>query len=33
MRRELTVKATLDALIPPHARHAVTVGEGVEALV
>jgi transposase len=33
MLRELAVKETLDALIPPHKRHAVTVGECVEALV
>jgi hypothetical protein len=33
MLRELAVKDTLDALIPPHERHAVTVGECVEALV
>jgi len=33
MRRELAVKDTLEALIAPHARHAVTVGEGIEALV
>ncbi len=33
MRRELAVKDTLDALIPPHERHAVTVGECIEALV
>jgi hypothetical protein len=33
MLRELTVKDTLDALIPPHERHEVTVGECVEALV
>src|SRR5215510_2040711 len=33
MLRELAVKDTLDALIPPHARHAVTVGECIEALV
>jgi hypothetical protein len=33
MRRELAVKETLDALILPHKRHEVTVGEGVEALV
>lgn len=31
--RELAVKDTLDALIPPHERHAVTVGECLEALV
>jgi hypothetical protein len=30
MLRELAVKETLDALIPPHERHAVTVGECVE---
>ena len=33
MLRELTVKDTLDALIPPHERNEVTVGECVEALV
>jgi Domain of unknown function (DUF4277) len=33
MLRELAVKETLEALIPPHERHAVTVGECVEALV
>jgi hypothetical protein len=33
MLRELAVKDTLDALIPPHKRHAVTVGECLEALV
>lgn len=33
MLRELVVKDTLDALIPPHERNAVTVGECVEALV
>ena len=33
VRRELRVKDPLDALIPPHARHEVTVGECVEALV
>ena len=33
MRRELAVKDTLDALIPPHERHAVTVGECIAALV
>jgi transposase len=33
MLRELDVKETLDALIPPHARNEVTVGECVEALV
>jgi hypothetical protein len=27
MLRELAVKETLDALIPPHERNAVTVGE------
>ena len=32
-RRELTVTGTRDARLPPHERHAVTVGEGVEALV
>jgi hypothetical protein len=31
--RELAVKATLDALIPAHDRHVVTVGECVAALV
>jgi transposase len=31
--RELAVKDTLDALIPPHERNAVTVGECMEALV
>ena len=31
--REMAVKATLDTLIPPHERHAVTVGECIEALV
>jgi Domain of unknown function (DUF4277) len=31
--RELAVRAHLDALIPPHERHAVPVGECVEALV
>ena len=31
--RELAVKDTLDALIPAHDRHVVTVGECVEALV
>ena len=31
--RELAVKDTLDALIPPHERHEVTVGECIEALV
>lgn len=31
--RELAVKDTLDALITPHERHAVTVGECVAALV
>jgi hypothetical protein len=30
--RELAVQETLEALIPPHERHAVTVGECVEAL-
>jgi Domain of unknown function (DUF4277) len=33
MLRELAVQETLDALIPPHQRHAVTVGECIEALV
>lgn len=33
MLRELAVKETLEALIPPHERHEVTVGECVEALV
>lgn len=33
MLRELAVKATLDALIPPHERNEVTAGECVEALV
>jgi transposase len=33
MLLELAVKETLDALIPPHKRNAVTVGECVEALV
>jgi transposase len=33
MRRELAVHETLDALMPPHERHAVTVGECVEAFV
>jgi Domain of unknown function (DUF4277) len=33
MLRELDVKERLDALIPPHARNEVTVGECVEALV
>jgi hypothetical protein len=33
MLRELAVKDTLDALIPPHKRHAITVGECLEALV
>jgi transposase len=31
--RELAVKDTVDALVPPHDRNAVTVGECVEALV
>jgi Domain of unknown function (DUF4277) len=31
--RELAVKDTLDALIPAHDRHVVSVGECVEALV
>jgi hypothetical protein len=33
MLRELAVQDTREALIPPHERHAVTVGECVEALV
>ena len=33
MLRELAVKDTLDALISPHKRNAVTVGECIEALV
>jgi transposase len=33
MLRELSVKDTVDTLIPPHDRNAVTVGECVEALV
>ena len=33
MLRELAVKDTMDALIPPHARNEVTVGECLEALV
>ena len=33
MLRELAVKGTLDALIPPCGRNVVTVGECVEALV
>jgi Domain of unknown function (DUF4277) len=33
MLRELGVKDTLDALIPPHQRNAITVGECVEAMV
>jgi transposase len=33
MLRELAVKETLEALIPPHERNAVTVGECIEALV
>jgi transposase len=33
MLRELAVEETLTALIPPHERNAVTVGECVEALV
>jgi hypothetical protein len=33
MLRELAVQGTLDALIPPHERHVVTVGECIEALV
>jgi hypothetical protein len=33
MLRELAVHETLAALIPPHERNAVTVGECVEALV
>jgi Domain of unknown function (DUF4277) len=32
-RRELAVKDLLEALIPPHQRHVVTVGECLEALV
>ena len=31
MLRELAVHETLDALMPPHERNAVTVGECVEA--
>ena len=31
--RELAVKDILDALIPPHARHEVTVGECIEARI
>jgi len=31
--RELAVTETLEALIPPHEGHAVTVGEGLEAWV
>jgi transposase len=31
--RELAVKDTVDALVPPHDRNAVTAGECVEALV
>jgi transposase len=31
--RELAVKDTLDALMPPHARNAVTTGECIEVLV
>jgi hypothetical protein len=30
---ELAMQETLDALVPPHKRNAVTVGECVEALV
>jgi hypothetical protein len=33
MLRELAVQDLLDALIPPHERNEVTVGECVEALV
>jgi transposase len=33
MLRQLAVRDTLDALVPPHARNAVTVGAYVEALV
>jgi transposase len=33
MLRELAVEETLTALIPPHERHAVTVGECVKAVV
>jgi Domain of unknown function (DUF4277) len=33
MLREVAVQERLDASIPPHQRHAVTVGECVEALV
>src|SRR5215472_13482661 len=33
MLPELAVRDTLDALVPPHERNAVTVGECVEALV
>jgi hypothetical protein len=33
MLRELAVQDTLDTLMPPHDRKAVTVGECVEALV
>jgi transposase len=33
MLRELAVQDTLDALMPPHARNAVTIGECVEVLV
>jgi hypothetical protein len=33
MLRELAIKDTLDVLIPPHERNAVTVGECIEALV
>jgi transposase len=33
MRRDLAITDTLEALIPPHERHAVTVGECIEALV
>src|SRR5262252_9000284 len=33
MLRELAGQETLEAFIPPHQRHAVTVGEGMAALV
>jgi hypothetical protein len=33
MLRELAVQDTLDALISPHTRHAITVGECLEALI
>jgi hypothetical protein len=33
MLRELDMKERLEALIPPHARHEVTVGECVAAVV